>query len=156
MRYVPASVRAVSLVVPAALLVFSTGGCDRADAAGAPVVAQASSSVSAVGGQADANFVDGQRWYNQSCAACHGFAAQGMPHQGPPLRDSGFIADQTDDELVEFIKVGRLPSDPKSVMKLVMPPKGTNPSLTDRQIGQIVVYLRTMQAGRQTASAAVE
>jgi disulfide bond formation protein DsbB len=80
-----------------------------------------------------------------------------MPRQGAPLRTSQFIMEQDDDQLVNFIKTGRLATDPKSLMKLAMPAKGTNPSLTDRQIQQIVIYLRQIQneaTSSQTASAA--
>src|SRR6476469_7765805 len=99
--------------------------------------------------------VKGERAYAQTCATCHGVNGQGMPNQGANLKTSPFIAGRSDDQVVEFIRTGRLPVDPKSVMKLVMPPNGGNPTLSDTQLHQIVTYLRQVQreAGvTQTAS----
>jgi mono/diheme cytochrome c family protein len=126
-------------------------GCDKVGVAATPPaqpVVQVSS--------ASSDALDGQKWYNQACAACHGFNGQGMPRQGPTLRLSQFVANHADDELVSFIKAGRAANDPSSLMKLQMPPKGTNPGLTDEQLKQIVVFIRQVQkeAGAdQTASA---
>ncbi len=146
------SVRLGSVALGSAMLLATGTGCEKADAASAaPAAVQTVASASSAGAQ------DGQRWFSQSCASCHGFNGQGMPRQGASLRTSQFISDQSDDELVAFIKSGRAANDPKSVMKLVMPAKGNNPTLTDRQIQQIVSYLRQMQEeslSSQTASAA--
>jgi hypothetical protein len=73
-----------------------------------------------------------------------------MPHQGPDLRTSVFVARQTDEQLAAFIRAGRSPSDPQSVMRLYMPPLGGNFSLKERDLAVIVGYLRTLQseAGR--------
>src|SRR5579859_4897814 len=68
------------------------------------------------GGRADASH--GRQLYLQTCAACHGPTASGQPHVGANLLDSKLIADQTDDQLLGFIKAGRLPNDPKTVMNL--------------------------------------
>ena len=132
------------------LLLAGATGCDKVEGATAapakPVVKVSSASSDAA---------DGQKWYNQSCAACHGFNGQGMPRQGANLRMSQFVTNHTDDELVDFIKAGRAATDPTSLMKLQMPPKGTNPGLTDGQLKQIVAFIRQVQeeanAG-QTAS----
>ena len=69
-----------------------------------------------------------------------------MPHQGPDLRTSAFIRRQTDEQLVAFVRAGRLPSDPHSVMRLYMPPLGGDFSLREQDLTQIVAYLRTLQA----------
>jgi mono/diheme cytochrome c family protein len=100
--------------------------------------------------------VKGERAYAQTCAACHGVNGQGMPNQGANLKISSFIASRTDDQVVDFVKAGRLPTDPFSTMRLIMPPNGGNPTLSDAQLHQIVTYLRQVQreAGvTQTASA---
>jgi mono/diheme cytochrome c family protein len=100
--------------------------------------------------------VKGERAYAQTCATCHGVNGQGMPNQGANLKISPFIAARSDDQVVELIKSGRLPADPNSTMRLVMPPNGGNPTLSDAQLHQIVTYLRQVQheAGvTQTASA---
>jgi disulfide bond formation protein DsbB len=96
----------------------------------------------------------GQVRYQQACAMCHGVQGQGMPHQGPSLRDSAFVTRSNDADLGGFIKTGRPATDPHSVMKLVMPPRGGNPALTDLDITEIVHHLRTMQAEAQPTAAA--
>ena len=56
------------------------------------------------------------------------------------------MAEQGDEALVRFLKLGRTPDDPASVMKRLMPARGGNMALGDRELGQIVSYLRTLQA----------
>jgi disulfide bond formation protein DsbB len=87
---------------------------------------------------------DGRQLYLATCAACHGAAGQGLPHQGPDLRGSGFLAQSTDDTLLAFLVSGRPVGDPRNTSGLPMPPRGGNPSLSDRHLGQIVQYLRTV------------
>jgi disulfide bond formation protein DsbB len=58
---------------------------------------------------------------------------------------SEFIAGKSDDELVEFLKVGRPPDDPLNTTGVAMLPKGGNPSLTDEDLHNIVAYIRTLQ-----------
>lgn len=89
--------------------------------------------------------VAGQTLFITSCAACHGIAGEGLPGLGKDMTTSEFIASKTDAELVEFIKVGRDPSDPLNTTGVVMPPKGGNPSLSDEDLYDIVAYLRTIQ-----------
>ena len=64
---------------------------------------------------------------------------------GKPLAASAFIQDQTDVELVAFIKVGRPAGDPENTTGIDMAPKGGNPSLDDEDLANIVAYLRTLQ-----------
>ena len=87
----------------------------------------------------------GQQLYLRSCANCHGQQAQGLPKQGVDLRSSRMIAEGGDPELLEFLRVGRLPNDPMSVTGLYMPPKGGNMSLNDDNLSAIVAYLRSVQ-----------
>jgi disulfide bond formation protein DsbB len=89
--------------------------------------------------------VAGQALFITSCAACHGPAGEGVPGLGKDMTTSEFIASKTDAELVEFIKVGRDPSDPLNTTGVAMPPKGGNPSLSDEDLFNIVAYLRTIQ-----------
>ena len=89
--------------------------------------------------------VAGQALFITSCAACHGIAGEGLPGLGKDMTTSEFIASKTDAELVEFIKVGRDPSDPLNTTGVVMPPKGGNSSLSDEDLYNIVAYLRTIQ-----------
>ena len=123
---------ALATVVLTAIAAAGVGGCDGGGG-----------SASSAGPEDPVG--KGQRLYAQACATCHGFTGQGMPHQGAALRTSPFVASQTDGELVEFVKAGRTPEDPKSTMKLLMPPKGGVPGMTDQQLQQVVAFLRRMQ-----------
>jgi cytochrome c len=89
----------------------------------------------------------GRSYYKQSCIVCHGANYQGMPHQGVSLRDSKFIASNSDEALWNFLKSGRKPTDKASLLKLEMPPRGANPSLDDEDLMDVVVFLRTVSVG---------
>ena len=68
-----------------------------------------------------------------------------MPHQGANLRDSRFVANHDDRKLIAFVRAGRTPDDPNSLMKLYMPAKGGVASFTDNDLQDIVAHLRTFQ-----------
>ena len=87
----------------------------------------------------------GKVLFAQSCIACHGPDAKGLPGLGKDMTTSTFIKGQTDAQLVEFIKQGRPASDPANTTKVDMPAKGGNPTFTDAQLGDIVAYIRTLQ-----------
>ena len=146
--------------------VLAGGGCDGggdaavtralAGAYGVPPDVAAESVADPAGAGALAIDVDdGRQLFLGSCAACHGTAGQGMPNQGPDLRGSAFVAGSTDDQLLAFLAAGRPAGDPRNKSGLPMPPRGGNPSLSDRHLGQIVKYLRTVSAhdGAQISSA---
>jgi glucose/arabinose dehydrogenase/mono/diheme cytochrome c family protein len=105
-------------------------------------------SLLAVGQQqgASAQVENGRELFNVTCIACHGVHGQGIPNLGANLQQSRFVAQTGDDALISFIKTGRVPGDPKSVLNLTMPPRGGNPSLDDAGIRDIVAYLRTLQS----------
>ncbi len=90
----------------------------------------------------------------QNCASCHGLKAQGLPHQGADLQTSRFIAEQTDYGLIKFLRTGRQPGDPNSIMGLQMPARGGNVTLDDQHLADIVAYLRKVQ--RDAASPATQ
>jgi mono/diheme cytochrome c family protein len=98
--------------------------------------------------------MSGRASFELACAACHGAGGQGMPHQGPSLLDSAFVAGSSDTALTAFVKTGRLPTDPRSVMKLMMPPRGGNPTLSDADIAAIVRHMRSLQADARASAAA--
>ena len=87
----------------------------------------------------------GQQLAGESCSACHGQNFEGVTGLGPALADSGFIRDYTDDEIVDFIKEGRSMDDPENEIGVAMPPYGGNPRLTDDDLADIVLFLRTLQ-----------
>lgn len=80
-----------------------------------------------------------------SCIACHAKDGTGVKGAGKDLVHSEFVASSTDAELTAFIKRGRGPSDPGNTTGIAMPPKGGNPALNDAKLGDVVVYLRSLQ-----------
>lgn len=87
----------------------------------------------------------GESQYEQSCSACHGPDAKGLPSLGKDLTTSDFVQDNSDQELLEFVKQGRPASHPDNTQGIDMPPKGGNPALTDQQILDIIAYIRTLE-----------
>jgi cytochrome c5 len=49
-----------------------------------------------------------------------------------------------DQELLEFVVMGRQPFDPESTTGVLMPPRGGNPGLTDDDLLTIIAYVRTL------------
>lgn len=80
------------------------------------------------------------------CAACHGSDARGLPNLGKDLVASEFVAGLTDQELLDFVKVGRPIWDPLNTTGIDMPGKGGNPAMTDEQILAIIAYVRSLSA----------
>jgi hypothetical protein len=78
-----------------------------------------------------------------------------MPRQGANLRESKFIAEQSDAQLLAFLRQGRTPADPTSRMGMLMPPRGGNRTLDDPALSDIVAFLREIQEeARQEAAGA--
>jgi mono/diheme cytochrome c family protein len=80
-----------------------------------------------------------------SCSACHGQGADGVEGLGLPLSTSGFVKNESDKDLVTFIKSGRPIWDANNTTGLDMPPKGGNPAVSDEQLQIIVEYIRAVQ-----------
>ena len=87
---------------------------------------------------------EGKMYYDQTCAACHGMNAKGLPKLGKDLTASKFVHENSDKELLKFIEKGRAINDPLNTTGVAMPPKGGNPALTDKQIMNIISYLRQL------------
>ena len=103
--------------------------------------------------EADAAF--GQMLFASNCTACHGPRGHGMPRQGPSLRESKFIAEHSDRQLIAFLRQGRSPADPASLMGMLMPPRGGNRALDDPALADVVMFIRELQEdARQEAAAA--
>jgi len=90
----------------------------------------------------------GEQLFQSTCAACHGFNAQGVPGLGKTLIGSEFVDSLTDDELVAFIEQGRDMTDPLNTTGIMMPPKGGNPALSETNLHEIVAYIRTINSGQ--------
>jgi disulfide bond formation protein DsbB len=86
----------------------------------------------------------GETLFAGTCVSCHGVDAKGLPGLGKDMTTSEFIASQTDQQLIDFIKVGRPTGDPANTTGVDMPPKGGNPALDDQDIADIVAYIRTL------------
>lgn len=87
----------------------------------------------------------GQQLAGQSCSSCHGQNFEGVKNLGPALTDNGFIRDHTDNELIDFVREGRARDAQDNETGLAMPPYGGNPRLTDDDLSDIVLFLRTLQ-----------
>jgi disulfide bond formation protein DsbB len=89
--------------------------------------------------------VAGKEAFSKTCVSCHGPNAEGMPNLGKDLTTSEFVHSKTNQELVEFFKVGRPASDPLNTTGVDMPPKGGNPALTDDDLLNIAAFVRSIQ-----------
>lgn len=85
----------------------------------------------------------GKELFLGTCASCHGPDAKGLPGLGKDLTASAFVRQQTDAQLLEFIKKGRPATDPANTTGVDMPPKGGNPALTDQDLADIIAFIRT-------------
>lgn len=123
---------AAVLVIAVAITLVTTGcGSDSVDV-----------TTTAIAGTPVAH---GQQLAEQSCSSCHGQNFEGVKNLGPALTDNGFIQDHTDAELIDFIKEGRARDAQDNETGLAMPPYGGNPRLTDEDLADIVLFLRTLQ-----------
>ncbi len=123
----------------------SAGAADTPTTVVTPTTAATSAPVASGGGVAlDGDATNGEAIYSASCAACHAAGAVGVPGLGLPLVGSEFVNALADSDLVEFIKVGRGPSDPANTTGVGMPPKGGNPALDDADLADVVAYIRSL------------
>lgn len=86
----------------------------------------------------------GQTLFAGTCTSCHGPEATGITGLGKDLTTSTWVAEQSDAQLIEFIKTGRPASDPLNTTGVDMPPRGGNPALTDEDLADIVAFLRSI------------
>jgi len=103
------------------------------------------SSSNTVPESSDPAVAHGQQITGESCSACHGTDFNGVSGLGPSFFDNEFIQSQSDPDLVAFIKEGRPNNAPDNETGVAMPPFGGNPRLTDEDLSDIVVFLRTLQ-----------
>lgn len=126
-------------------LIVALSGCGKPQSGQASTQAQAAHlpppPVVAV---AKANPENGKALFGGTCSACHGPDAKGLPHLGKDLTTSAFIKVKSDEELLDFVKHGRGPTDPGNTTGVAMPPKGGNPALDDAKLRDIISYVRTL------------
>jgi mono/diheme cytochrome c family protein len=77
--------------------------------------------------------------FELNCVACHGASLQGVDGQGVNLVTSAFVGRKSVAELVEFLKVGRMPDDPDSVAGRSMPAFGWLP---EADLADIATYVK--------------
>ena len=74
-----------------------------------------------------------------NCVACHGVQLEGVEGLGPSLARSSFVGRQSVQELVAFLKAGRMPDDPASVSGRSMPGFAW---LTEADLVDIATYVK--------------
>jgi len=136
-------------------LVWSTAFYQKPDKTGAE--AEGTAGTDAVGGQevaaapAAGDAENGRKLWMNTCLACHGERGQGVTGQAFDYRETDFVASQSDEELLAFIKRGRMPFDSANRTGVQMPPKGGNPLLSDEQLRDIIAYIRTLDLSSDAA-----
>ena len=79
--------------------------------------------------------------FTAQCTACHGADAKGIEGLGLDLTNSALIAGANEAELIEFLKAGRLPTDPASVTGIPMPGFAW---MEANDLAEIAAYLKTL------------
>lgn len=134
------------LAVFAALFISGSSGQAAASAAPSPFATMAVTPGPQIlidGAVSDpATLARGEQLYLQSCAACHGMDGLGVTNLGNQLRNSEFLANNTDADVLAVIRQGRELNDPLNTTGLVMPPSGGRPDLSDADILAIIQYMR--------------
>jgi mono/diheme cytochrome c family protein len=91
----------------------------------------------------------GREVFMTTCYRCHGADGSGMPDLGKDLVHSDFVATRDDEAMRAFIAQGRDTNHPLNTTKTPMPARGSDPTLTDEDVGAVVAYLRGMQDPRR-------
>ena len=81
--------------------------------------------------------------YATHCIACHGADLGGIEGLGVSLVASRFVAGSSAEELVEFVKVGRMPDDPANVSGGAMPGFGW---VAEADLAAIVEFVKARNA----------
>lgn len=141
-RLLPASAGAVAL---AGLLVTAYAASATGVAAGGeartantvPVIAPPPERASAKAAEAAAGL---NEKYGTNCIVCHGPDLKGVQSLGVNLLASKFVATRSAAELVEFLKVGRMPDDPATVTGQPMPGFGW---LSEADLAEIAAFIKS-------------
>lgn len=88
---------------------------------------------------------NGAALYAQACASCHGEHGVGVEGLGTALVDSPHVSGLTEDEMVTVIRDGRAADAADNRTGIAMPPSGGQSDLTGEQIGDIVLYIKSLQ-----------
>lgn len=93
---------------------------------------------SALADDATADLQNGAAVYRQTCIACHGANGKGAIPGAPNFTKQGGVLSQPDEVLEERVEHGfHSQGSP-----MAMPAKGGNPSLTETDIRDVILYMR--------------
>lgn len=87
----------------------------------------------------------GQKYFEETCAGCHGFKGEGVPALGLPLVTSPLVLYASDADLLAFLREGRPAGHPDNVTGVSMPPSGGRPDWSDAEFMNIIAYLRWLR-----------
>lgn len=90
--------------------------------------------------------IKGRKKYLATCLPCHGAKGHGLPGLGKALHTSRFVAERSDEELRQFLLVGRPVEDPLNTSGVAMLPRGGNLRLTNQDLMDIIASVRQLQA----------
>lgn len=93
----------------------------------------------------EGNLERGKKYFEETCAGCHGFKGEGVTALGLPLVTSPLVMYAPDTELLAFLRVGRPADHPDNVTGISMPPSGGRPDWTDAEFLDIIAYLRWLR-----------
>jgi len=100
------------------------------------------------GGQSAAGDVEhGKQVFTTTCATCHATDGTGVKGLGKSLVASEYVRKSSDDQLVEMISRGRDAKDPLNTTGVAMPPNGGNAALVDKDLRDVVAFLRGLNKG---------
>jgi cytochrome c5 len=129
------------IVILASVALITACGGGKEEPTPAPAVEAEAAATPMYMGDAE----KGQQVYTSTCTACHGPEGKGVEGLGKDMTTSEFIAGLSDAELLDFLNTGRDPGDPLNTTGVLMPPKGGNPALSDEQLLDVIVFMRSIQ-----------
>jgi cytochrome c5 len=102
-----------------------------------------------VAAPAGADLERGQRYYEETCAGCHGFQGEGVAGLGLPLVTSPLVMYASDLGLLIFLRVGRPADHPDNTLGVSMPPSGGRPDWSNDEMKDVTAYLRYLRDQRE-------
>jgi mono/diheme cytochrome c family protein len=136
-----------TIVILALVALAACGGGDDTKEEAAPAQQQeqpAAAPQAAAPAAPVGDAANGGKIFATACVACHGPEGKGVQGLGKDLTTSEWVAQQSDTQLVEFIKVGRDAGDALNTTGVAMPPKGGNPAMSEQEVADIVAFVRSI------------
>jgi protein SCO1/2 len=107
------------------------------------ITSNSSQAVANAMGYSESMINNGQRDFLAVCSACHGTDARGISGVGKPLLNSEFVRSRSDQDLLNFIILGRQPWDPANTTGVAMPARGGQ-GMTDQTLINVIAYVRVL------------